>query len=64
MIVLFLLSLCINLLNMKPEARNTVRILTFLLLLSFLSSCFATRKKNRCGDCPKWKIEWAEILFK
>ncbi|MCE3280880.1 MAG: hypothetical protein K0S44_3071 [Bacteroidetes bacterium] len=38
-----------------------IRISVFLLCLTLFtvalssSGCYAFRKKNRCGDCPKWK---------
>jgi hypothetical protein len=50
--------LCISAELMKRIYRHITRILLLLMAGALLSGCFLFRKKNRCGDCPKWnKIE-------
>jgi hypothetical protein len=50
--------LCISAKLMKRTRYHITRIALLLMAGSLLSGCFLFRKKNRCGDCPKWhKIE-------
>jgi len=49
---------------MAHSTRKALKLVTAFIFISMLSSCFATRKKNRCGDCPKWKIEFVDFFFK
>ena len=42
---------------MKNFFQRTIRLIAILISISLFSGCYMFRKKNRCGDCPKWKIE-------
>lgn len=39
------------------KSRISIFLLCFALFTVAVSAsgCYAFRKKNRCGDCPKWK---------
>ena len=47
---------------MQKIFQKILKVIALVILVSLFSSCFATRKKNRCGDCPKWKIEIFELF--
>ncbi|MDQ3047696.1 MAG: hypothetical protein M3R27_09130 [Bacteroidota bacterium] len=42
---------------MKTLLTFGFRAILLLTTISLLSGCFMFRKKNKCGDCPKWKLE-------
>jgi hypothetical protein len=63
---LFLVPL-LNTNIMKPFLKRIAAGLTLIVILSALSGCFMFRKKNRCGDCPKWSkmsVPASEALFR
>jgi len=47
---------------MKKLIPYTIRLIVIAFLMTMFSGCFMFRKKNRCGDCPKWKVELSELL--
>jgi hypothetical protein len=49
---------------MKNIASYTFRFFAIVGLMTLFSGCFMFHKKNRCGDCPKWKIELTELFLK
>ncbi|HLC82934.1 MAG TPA: hypothetical protein VJI69_03825 [Bacteroidia bacterium] len=44
--------------------QKTLKGIALLVFITLFSGCFATRKKNRCGDCPKWKMEIINLFAK
>jgi hypothetical protein len=49
---------------MKAILKKSVFIALFFVVCSSLQGCYMFKKKNRCGDCPKWnKIELQDAIF-
>lgn len=48
---------------MKNILLYSVRLTIILTIATLFSGCYMFRKKNRCGDCPKWKIEAIHDFF-
>jgi hypothetical protein len=49
---------------MKKAILHTLRVIAIIMLVTMFSGCYMFHKKNRCGDCPKWKIELIGGLLK
>jgi hypothetical protein len=47
---------------MKNFLQHTIRIIAIVFFMTLFSGCFMFHKKNRCGDCPKWKVELKAFL--
>ncbi|MCX6295289.1 MAG: hypothetical protein NTX97_04330 [Bacteroidetes bacterium] len=47
---------------MKNILQNTLKVIVIIATMSLFSGCYMFHKKNRCGDCPKWKVELSESL--
>ena len=52
------------LIAMKNLISHSIRLIAAAILVTLFSGCFMFHKKNRCGDCPKWKMELNNILGK
>lgn len=49
---------------MYHHFQKAAKLIALLVFITLFSGCFATRKKNRCGDCPKWKMEIIGLFTK
>jgi hypothetical protein len=49
---------------MKKAISFTIGFIAIAMLITMFSGCYMFHKKNRCGDCPKWKIELSETVLK
>lgn len=49
---------------MKNILQNTIRFFAIAILVTLFSGCFMFHKKNKCGDCPKWKVEFTGVFIK
>ena len=48
---------------MKKAISFTLGFTALVFLMTVISGCYMFKKKNRCGDCPKWKIELIRNLI-
>ena len=48
---------------MKNLFQYFLRVLAIVFFITLFSGCYMFHKKNRCGDCPKWKVELNNALL-
>ncbi|MFL5765251.1 MAG: hypothetical protein ACJ77K_15010 [Bacteroidia bacterium] len=48
---------------MKKTTSFLIGFIAVAIMATLFSGCYMFHKKNRCGDCPKWKIELISNLI-